>query len=156
MSLYASRKSIEITIALFTELRECADCGRFFTEIENVGCWSCKYHPGKFDYVTGKYTCCGEQYNRPLFHHRGYGHLMTWGKMDKYNHIPALTPGCCRRDCRSKVKTVIPEDIVQVADIATLIPYMQHKIDKRDGLKQNPLRLERMECRPPFLWDVSP
>ncbi len=62
MSLYASKKAIEITIRLFTELHECKNCHKFFTEMENVGCWDCRYHPGKFDYNTGKYTCCGESY----------------------------------------------------------------------------------------------
>ena len=156
MSLYASKKAIEITIRLFTELHECKNCQKFFTEMENVGCWDCRYHPGKFDYNTGKYTCCGEPYRRPMFHHRSYGHLMTWGKKDQYNVTPALSSGCCRRDCVSMKETAIPKDVLPVADIATLIPYMNRKIEDRPGLRKNPLRLERMEKRPPCLWDVDP
>jgi hypothetical protein len=156
MSLYASKKAIEITIRLFTELHECQSCGKFFTEMENVGCWDCWYHPGEYDYDTDKWTCCGNKYSRPMFHHRGYGHMMTWTAKDKYNHVPPLTKGCCRRDCQSIKKTAIPTDVLPVNDIATLIPYMQRKVDKRPGLKKAPLRLERKEERPPGLWDVEP
>lgn len=156
MSLYASKKAIEITIRLFTELHECSSCGKFFTEMENVGCWDCWYHPGEYDHYNDKWTCCGDTYNRPMFHHRGYGHLMTWTKKDQYNHVPALSRGCCRRDCQSKKKTAIPKDVLPVNDIATLIPYMQRPIDTRPGLKKAPLRLERKETRPYSLWDEPP
>ncbi len=79
---------------------------------------------------------------------------MTWTKKDLYNIAPALSQGCCRRDCESKTETAIPKDVLPVADIATLIPYMNRKVEDRPGLRKNPLRLERMEKRPNCLWDV--
>ena len=156
MSLYASKKAVEITIRLFTELHECAECGRFFTELENVGCWECKYHPGKYDVLTDSYTCCGNKYMRPAFNYRGYGHLMTFGVMDRWNHMAPLNNGCCKRDCKSKKKTPIPDDVLPVEDIASLLPYMEMPLDKRPGLKKAPLRLERVQTRPYALWSKPP
>jgi hypothetical protein len=156
MSLYASKKAIEITIKLFTDLHECSKCGNFFTEIENVGCWDCKYHPGKYDHKLDCWTCCGQGMRRPAFHHRGYGHLMTWSGKDKWNHGQEMPDGCCRRDCQSKKNTPIPNDVLPVEDIATLIPYMEKQLDSRPGLKRGPLRLERQEKRPYILWKKPP
>jgi len=156
MSLYASKKAIEITIKLFTELHECESCGKFFTELENVGCWDCKYHPGEYDNVRDCYTCCGETRTRPAFHHVQYGHLMTWPTRDRWNHIQELSDGCCRKDCMPKRDTPIPKDVLTVEDIATLIPYMERPIEKRAGLKKGPLRLLRSENRPYDLWTKVP
>jgi hypothetical protein len=156
MSLYASKKAIEITIKLFTDLHECSNCGSFFTELENVGCWECKYHPGVYDNKLDCYTCCGQKMRRPAFNHRGYGHFMTWGSKDKWNRALEMPEGCCRRDCQSKKETPIPDDVLPVDDIATLIPYMVKKVDTRPGLKRGPLRLERQEKRPYAIWKKVP
>ena len=53
MSLYASKKaSRTYNPAVFTDVaRVSARVVDSFTEIENVGCWDCKYHPGKYDHV---------------------------------------------------------------------------------------------------------
>jgi len=156
MSLYASKKAIEITIKLFTDLHECTECGKYFTELENVGCWDCKYHPGVYDYDLECYTCCGERYKRPFFHHASYGHIMAWNTKDRWNHMRPLNNGCCRRDCVSKEKTPIPKKVLPVEDIATLIPYMERNIEDRPGLKRGPLRFERQETRPYALWKIPP
>ena len=156
MSLYASRKAVESTISLFTDLQECIVCGKYFTELENVGCWDCLYHPGKYDPHLECYTCCGESHKRPAFHYRQYGHIMTWGKKDKWNHIKSISDGCCRCDCRAKKKSPIPKDTVPLEDIATLLPFMNRKIEDRPGLKKGPLRLERKESRPYVLWKKPP
>lgn len=156
MSLYASRKAVESTISLFTQLQECTQCGNFFTELENVGCWDCMYHPGKYDYQLECYTCCGKGYMRPLFHHGAYGHLMTWGRKDQWNHMKNISEGCCRCDCVAKTKSPIPQDVVPLDDIATLLPFMKRKIEERPGLKKGPLRFERREERPYVLWKKPP
>ena len=156
MSLYASKKAVELTIRLFTDVHECQHCGRFFTEMENIGCWECKYHPGKYDHVLEKWTCCGETYRRPSFNYRSYGHLMVWNTKDKWNHIKPYSDGCTRRDCQSKRKTPIPSGTLPLDDIATLIPYMERPVNERPGLKRGPLRFVRSETRPYHIWKKAP
>ena len=156
MSLYASKKAVEMTINLFTQLHECSVCGNFFTELENIGCWDCKYHPGEFDYAMGCYTCCGEKPKEPNFHFRSFGHLMTWKTKDRWNHMKLLSDGCCRCDCTPKVDNSVPREVMMVDDIATLIPYMKRDIKYRPGLKKGPLRIERKEDRPYALWEKPP
>ena len=156
MSLYASKKVIESTINLFTELHECSNCSRYFTHMESVGCWDCRYHPGEFDYTTMQYTCCGEKMRDVPYQHSTYSHLMTWKGKDRYDYIPALSAGCCRRDCLPKEKSLIPNEDISVDDIATLIPYMERNLQERPGLKKNPLRLVRNEERPLALWAQPP
>ena len=156
MSLYASKKAVELTIRLFTDVHECNYCNRFFTEMENIGCWQCKYHPGKFDHKTETWTCCGEKYNRPAFNYRSYNHLMVWNTKDRWNYLPPFSEGCTRRDCEPKLKTPIPKDIISLEDIATLIPYMERPVNERPGLKKGPLRFVRKEKRPYDLWVKPP
>lgn len=156
MSLYASKKAVEITIRLFTDVHECKNCGRFFTELENIGCWECKYHPGKFDHKTETWTCCGEKYRRAAFHHRSYNHLMVWKTKDRWDSIQPYSAGCTRKDCETKVETPIPKNVINVEDIATLIPYMQRPVNERPGLKKGPLRFVRKEKRPPAVWHKPP
>lgn len=156
MSLYASKKVIESTINLFTELHECRFCQRYFTHMESVGCWDCKYHPGKFNYDTLTYSCCGEKMREARFQHMTYNRYLTWKGKDRFDYIPNLSQGCCRRDCLPKDKTLIPDETIAVDDIATLIPYMERPLDKRPGLNKNPLRLERVEKRPKALWHDPP
>ena len=121
MSLYASKQAVEITMQLFTTVHQCKYCSKWFTELENVGCWDCMYHPGKFDHVTERYECCGAKRRRPLFNY-SYGHMMTWKSKDRWNHMTQISEGCTRRDCMSKEDTPIPKHCVKVDDIATLIP----------------------------------
>jgi hypothetical protein len=158
MSLYASRSAIEKTIQLFTEMHQCATCGKWFTEMENFGSWTCLYHPGKYDHNEDKYTCCGESHNRTdNFHHRAYGHLMTFTSKDRFNHAPSVSPGCTRCDCQSRKKTLISDEkSIKVEDVASLIPYMENPINKRAGLKKNPLRLFRKEKRAYGIWEIPP
>lgn len=156
MSLYASKKAVEMTINVFTQLHECSACGRYFTELENIGCWDCKYHPGEFDYTMGCYTCCGDSPKEPSFHYRSFNHLMTWKGKDKWNRLKLLSDGCCRCDCKPKVDNAVPTDVMMVDDIATLIPFMKRDIKLRPGLKKGPLRIERKEDRPYALWEKPP
>ena len=90
MSLYDNKEKVEQIIIDFTELHECSICGDYFTEIENLGCWKCKYHPGEYDPYTESFTCCGEKYRRPAFNYKCYGHVMTWGVKDRWDHIKPL------------------------------------------------------------------
>ena len=124
--------------------------------MESVGCWDCKYHPGKFNYLDLTYDCCGETFKEPAFHYGAFGHYTTWKPKDQWNHIPALSEGCCRRDCIPKAKCLIPEEDIPVEDIATLVPFMERKVHYRLGLKKNPLRLVRQEERPYCLWKKAP
>lgn len=156
MSLYASKKVIESTINLFTELHECRFCSRYYTHMESVGCWDCRYHPGEFDYDTLSYTCCEEKMRETKFNMRGYNSFLTWKGKDRFDVVPPLSQGCMRCDCLPKDKTLIPDDDIAVDDIATLIPYMERPLDKRPGLRKNPLRLIRKEVRPNALWKVPP
>ena len=48
MSLYANQALVKKTIELFCEVRQCVHCNRYFCELENVGMWQCKYHPGEY------------------------------------------------------------------------------------------------------------
>tara|TARA_Y100000389_G_scaffold110532_1_gene107627 strand:+ start:19585 stop:20061 length:477 start_codon:yes stop_codon:yes gene_type:complete len=155
MSLYASKQAVEITMQLFTTVHQCKYCSKWFTELENVGCWDCIYHPGKFDHVTERYECCGAKRRRPLFNY-SYGHMMTWKSKDRWNHMTQISEGCTRRDCMSKEDTPIPKHCVKVDDIATLIPYMKRPLKDRPGLKKGPLRLDRGEKRPYACWTQPP
>ena len=155
MSLYASKRAIEVTIELFTTVHQCKHCNKWFTELENVGCWDCLYHPGKFNHASGQYDCCGAKPLRPAYNY-SYGHLMTWAPKDRWNHMTPISEGCTRRDCISKIDTPIPTNFLKVDDIATLIPRMKRPLKDRRGLKKGPLRLVRAEVREPGIWEKKP
>ena len=151
MSLYADKEEVKKTILRYTQLHECSQCGKYFTEMENIGCWKCKYHPGEYDHDLERYTCCGETYKRPKFHYKGYGHLMTWGVKDRWNHMKPVSDGCTRCDCKTNEPNEVEYKDVQLNDIAQLIPYMEINIRDRPGLRIDPLRLERVEVIPDSL-----
>ena len=148
MSLYDNKERVEQIITDFTELHECSTCGNYFTEIENIGCWNCKYHPGEYDPDTETYSCCGEKYRRPAFGYKGYGHIMTWGVKDRWDHIKPLSSGCTACDCRSKDKNSVPYKDIDVSSIAQLIPYMTQDIRDRPGLDTETMKLVRKCERP--------
>ena len=47
----------------FVEVRQCKYCKTYFRELDNLGTWECRYHPGSINYDSDIpfYTCCGQK-----------------------------------------------------------------------------------------------
>ena len=131
MSLYDSDEKVNKCIEDYTQLYTCDRCQKYFTELANVGVWGCKYHPGKFNYDTQSYECCGEKaYN--FSNYDNFAEYTTW--KTKFNkHM--FSNGCKRCDHRSS-KSNVPYEDVKYEEIAQLIPYMKPSCMARQICKQ--------------------
>ncbi len=158
MSLYANQTTVKKTIQLFCECHQCVHCNRFFCELENVGMWKCKYHPGEFCADTGVWSCCGEKKRYPNLNSPYYGmsHLVTWGPQNKWDMLKPYSTGCKSRDCIPRKDNGLHPTQIHIDGIASLIPYMKPAIKDRPGLKTNPLRLIRQEPFPYNVWFKPP
>jgi ribosomal protein L37AE/L43A len=159
-TLYSSKAQVKKLIEVFIQIHQCGECNRFYTEIENIGSWKCRYHPGKYDYDLRKWTCCGESYKHYYSEVASFDAHLTWSKKQTLQ-VPELTSnGCMRCDCVSIYNNLIPKQTIVVDDIASIIPYMQHygsPLEDRPGLKTGkPLTIRRYEPRPKICWTVPP
>lgn len=154
--LYSSNEQVKRMIKLFLQVHECKHCGRFFTEMENLGAWKCKYHPGEYDYYTSDYTCCGERSRRNYGEYARFSSVMTWSDKERNNYPDLHSQGCRKCDCVSKYDNPVPSKVVAVNDIASVIPSFKAyglPIEKRPGLvKGKNLRIERFEKLPQIFW----
>jgi hypothetical protein len=134
-NLYASGSAQKRLFKVFFQLRRCVRCQRFFTEMENVGAWLCKYHPGEYNFDTRKYTCCGETATRNYGQFAAIDHMFTWSDAEVFSVPPLFSKGCKRCDCVGEVQSPIPAEKVMVSQIASMIPAMQKQGSK---LKDRP------------------
>jgi hypothetical protein len=158
MSLYANQALVKKTIELFCEVRQCVNCNRYFCELENVGMWQCKYHPGDFNADTGRWSCCGEKRRRPHFtsEYMGISPYLTWSGKNKWQQLKPYSDGCKRRDCVPSRSSGLHDKEITLDGIASLVPYMKPPIKDRPGLKKTPLRLLRQEPFPRNVWYDPP
>lgn len=158
MSLYANQALVKKTIELFCEVRQCVHCDRYFCELENVGMWQCKYHPGEFNADTGRWSCCGEKRRRPHFtsEYMGISPYLTWSGKNRWQQLKPYSDGCKRRDCIPSRSSGLHEKEITLDGIASLVPYMKPPIKDRPGLKKTPLRLLRQEPFPHNVWYDPP
>lgn len=158
MSLYANQTLVKKTIELFCELRQCKHCDRYFCELENVGMWTCSYHPGEFNADTGRWSCCGEKRRRPHLNnpYTSFSAHMHWGPQNQHQQLPPWSTGCKRRDCTPVQDSGLDKEEIQVEGIASLVPYMNPPIKERPGFKKKPLRLIRNEPFPHNVWFDPP
>lgn len=156
-SLYSSNAQVRRVLQVFLQMHQCKLCGRYFTEMENLGSWSCKYHPGEFNMLTRKWTCCGETERITRSRYAGFEDQMVWSKHQQLP--PVHTQGCCRRDCISKYKNPIPQEEVLLEEVACIIPQMKEHgsdLEKRPGLVRGAkVRIERKESLPEIFFDSS-
>lgn len=157
MSLQSSTAVVNDTIAKYTTLQRCRHCKRYFTELSNVGMHYCRYHPGKYDTETERWTCCGEK--RPVLHfhgaHAGISSVMAHGRMGGRPLLPPRDKGCQRRDCCPEETSDLPSDAIDLNDIASLIPYMEPKFQDRPGFDSDSLCLFRQSYFPKNLWFIE-
>ncbi len=52
------------TIDALSETRVCVRCRQYFSLIESIGSWQCRFHPGRPDRFTQKWSCCNRTYAR--------------------------------------------------------------------------------------------
>lgn len=120
MSLYDSDEKVKKVIKDFTDVHQCERCKKVFTEIANVGVWDCKYHPGKFNYDTLSYECCGEKATN-FSNYDNFAAYATW----KHKFNPTIFSLGCKRCDHTSSKSKVPYEDVKYDDIAQLIPYMK-------------------------------
>jgi len=163
--LYASRTAQEKLIKVFMQLHQCLSCHRYFIEMENLGSWSCTYHPGEYDYNSRRYTCCGETANYSHGNFHAVDHLIAWNQRQRLTIPPLFSKGCKRCDCRSKDRNAVPKKSVLVHEIASMLPSMIQygsELKKRPGFRSHrtvkEMKIERFEWLPPQLFDsvISP
>lgn len=152
MSLYSSREDVKQVIEDYTGLQQCRYCNKYFCKLDNIGMWSCKYHPGEIK--NGRYTCCGEKRIRPNAYNQyaAHSHYISWGPQNKFDYLPQYSSGCTRRDCVPRHTNKSQTEDVNVEDIASLIPFMKPSLTERPGLVKEPLRLIASQPFPKNMW----
>lgn len=141
--------NIEDMTRIFFKLHICAVCERYYTEIDNVGAHTCRYHPGEYDSFNDMYTCCSEQ--------RRYGstdyHRYMSFTPDKPHAYLDFSKGCTPCDCRSIFDNPLPYEDVDVKHYAPMLIFMKD-VASRDGYNEKKLKLERMK-RPKDVQTIS-
>jgi hypothetical protein len=155
--LYSSNVQVRRVLKVFLQVHECKVCGRFFTEIENLGSWRCTYHPGEWDYVRRKWTCCGETERKNIGPNGYLGRYYQWNPQERLNMPGPHSKGCMRCDCVSKYKNPVPQKAVALEDIACIIPQMSthgKPLEQRFGLeKGRKPKIVRYEECPEIFFD---
>lgn len=127
-TLYSSNSEVKKVIKKYVKVLECDVCKAIYTELNSVGCWQCKYHPGRFDKRTQQWTCCGEK--KHLYsNYDHFARYATW--KDKFSPVPLFSSGCTPCDHKSTLSEIPYEDI-DVENIAQLIPFMKPVLTDRN------------------------
>lgn len=157
--LYSSNTQVRRVLKVFLQVHECKVCGRFFTEIENLGSWKCTYHPGTWDYVKRRWTCCLETERKNIGPTSYLGRYYPMNPKEKLNMPGPHSNGCCRCDCVSKYKNPVPQQAVALEDIASIIPQMSahgKPLQERNGIeKGRKPKIVRQEICPEIFWSES-
>jgi hypothetical protein len=157
--LYSSNEQVKRVTKCFLQLHQCITCARYFTEMENLGSWRCRYHPGEWNHNRREYTCCGEKERQDYGDYAGITRFMAFNPKEALNIPPLHSQGCCRRDCESTHKNPIPQDRVALGDVACVIPSIaEHgkKLEERPWLVRGKnSRIERKETLPEIFWHSS-
>ena len=127
-TLFSSNPEVKKVIKKYTNVFECTRCNAIFTEISNVGCWQCKYHPGVLDHDKKEWSCCGEKPHL-VSNYDHFARYATW--KDKFSPVPLYSIGCTPCDHLSYESQVKYEDI-EVENIAQLIPFMKPPLTSRN------------------------
>lgn len=154
--LYSSNSQVRRVVKVFLQVHQCRICNRFFTEMENLGSFRCKYHPGEWDYVKRRYTCCGETERKNVGDTSYLGRYYQWNPKEKLNMPSPHSAGCMRCDCVSKYKNPVPQKEVALEDIACIIPQMGSHgkpLEERPGLVKGrkPTIIRQEECPDIFI-----
>jgi hypothetical protein len=157
--LYTSNDQVRRVHKVFLQVHQCYHCERYFTEFENLGSWKCHYHPGKFDFRTRKWTCCGEEERKAVGQFSYLGSYMSWSEKERINMPNPHGRGCCRCDCISIYDNPVPKEEVMLEDIACIIPSLK---DHGKDLKERPglvkgarLRIQRKEHLPKLFYHAN-
>ena len=147
--LYSSNAQVRAVTKVFLQVHQCKVCDRFFTEMENVGAWKCKYHPGNWDYVRRRWTCCGETERKNIGDHSYLGRYMHWNPQEYINYPKPHSKGCMQCDCVSQYKNPVPSKEIVLEDIACIIPQLAaygKPLKERPGLVTGkPPKINRQE-----------
>lgn len=140
MPLYASDSVVKKKIKDYTKILQCMYCEKIFTELDNVGTWQCRYHPGKLDFQTQRYTCCGQK-SHLNSNHDGWARYVTWN--ETFDRKPIQTLGCTPCDHQARNSDVEFQD-VPIHEIAQLIPFMKPPLEQRNfSVSDEPVLLRR-------------
>ena len=154
--LYSSNVQVRRVLKVFLQVHECKVCGRFFTEIENLGSWKCTYHPGTWDYVKRHWTCCKERERMNIGPTSYLGRYYQMNPLERLNMPEPHSKGCMRCDCVSKYKNPVPQNAVALEDIASIIPQMSahgKPLQERNGIeKGRKPKIVRKEVCPEIFW----
>ncbi len=142
-SLFSSNPEIKKVIKKYTAVLECSRCNKIYTEISNVGCWQCKYHPGVLDHDKKEWTCCGEKAHL-VSNYNSFARYGIW--KDKFSPVPMYSIGCTPCDHLS-YDSPLPYKDVNVENIAQLIPFMHPELTERNY---------SLKDRKPFLLRKKP
>ena len=157
--LYSSNAQVRAVTKVFLQVHQCRICDRFFTEMENIGQWKCKYHPGKWCQVTRKWSCCGETERKNIGDHSYLGRYMHWNPKEYINMPGPHSTGCARCDCVSKYKNPVPQNEIVLEDIACIIPQLGvhgKPLKEREGLvKGKPPTIKRKQEFDELLFECN-
>lgn len=137
--LYSSNAQVRAVTKVFLQVHQCRVCDRYFTEMENVGQWKCKWHPGEWDGVRRKWTCCGQTERKNVGDHSYLGRYMPWNPKEYINMPGPHSKGCTKCDCVSKYKNPVPQTQIVLEDIACIIPQLAaygKALQDRPGLEK--------------------
>lgn len=156
--LYSSNSQVRRVMKVFLQIHQCRVCERYFSEMENLGSWSCKYHPGEWDYVRRRWTCCGQTERKNIGDHSHLSRYMHWNPAERINFPDPHSKGCQRCDCVSIYKNPVPQESVALEDIACVIPQLHlhgKPLQERPGLVKGCKvpRIERKEVLEEIFWN---
>ena len=137
--LYSSNAQVRAVTKVFLQVHQCRVCDRYFTEMENVGQWKCKYHPAEWDGVQRKWKCCGQTERKNVGDHSYLGRYMPWNPKEYINMPGPHSKGCTKCDCVSKYKNPVPQTQIVLEDIACIIPQLAaygKALQDRPGLEK--------------------
>ena len=107
------------------------------------------YHPGVWDSVRRRWTCCGETERKNIGDFSHLGRYMAWNPKEYINMASPHSKGCMKCDCVSKYKNPVPQNEIVLEDIACIIPQFEaygNAINKRPGLvKGRPPKIKRKQ-----------
>jgi len=100
----------------------CTRCFVVYDDIDNVGRWQCRFHPGSYDTVCG-YTCCGRRNTSPR--------TSRWGRLGyEPERVVRLHTGCTPCDHGLNLRPIVLNDMLDVANY--LDPTTLHPDSKKD------------------------
>lgn len=156
--LFSSNAQVRAVTKVFLQVHQCRVCERYFTEMENVGQWKCKYHPGKWDYVRREWTCCGETERKNIGYHSHLGRYMTWNPKEYVNMPGPHSKGCMDCDCISKYKNPVPQKEIALEDIACIIPQLGvhgKPLQERPGLEKGRVPMIKRKQELPEIYYLN-